>query len=85
MINYALRKARQSKLFFICFVCSMESTERDSMLDRGRSTDNGNGSGGGLKDRWNYVKMASLYAGVASLFPWNMLITVSGKKPLKTT
>ena len=56
----------------------VEATQQDSMLDRGASADNGSGGGGSLKDRWNNFKMASLFAGVASLFPWNMLITVSG-------
>ena len=58
----------------------MEATQQDSVLDRGgASADNGSGGGGSLKDRrWNYVKMASLFAGVAWLLPWNMLITMSG-------
>ena len=56
----------------------VEATQQDSMLDRGASADNGSGGGGSLKDRWNNFKMASLFAGVASLFPWNMLIAVSG-------
>ena len=50
----------------------MEATERDNMLAPRRS------SGPEVKDRWNYVKMTSLYAGLTSLFPWNMLITVTG-------
>jgi len=29
-------------------------------------------------DRWNYVWLTAFYAGLASLFPWNMLITVTG-------
>ena len=53
----------------------MEATERDNMLApprRSSSPDNR------VTDRWNYVWFTSMYAGLASLFPWNMLITVTG-------
>jgi len=53
-----------------------EPSETDNMLgseDRRSPASSYRG-----RDRWNYVWWTAYYSGLASLFPWNMLITVTG-------